>query len=179
MRAFGDVCVNIWSVTVGVIIMTYYLFTEETNCHPSRLSALVSVISGDVTAVWCCAVCEPIGTRPCTPDAIVSCCDLGGNFLTTAFRCYTPVPGSKKRQLGYCKEGECVLHVCKRYGKGIRSPRPSSRFCGASRSNPCKAACESSGGGECEDTAALPDGGEALEDGAICVKDRQKGEFRS
>ena len=86
---------------------------------------------------------------------------------------------------GYCKAGDCVSHVCKKHKKyskssksikGIKRGKPS--FCGASPSNPCKATCKFKSSGECYDTATFADGGENLEDGAICWRDRQKGAFK-
>ena len=125
------------------------------------------------------AVCEPVGDRPCTPDSTASCCDIDGNFLTTLASCHIPTPGLKEPVLGYCNVGVCVPHFCKRSSKSIRSVKPSNQFCGVSASNPCKAACKFISSGECHDTATAPDGGEDLKDGAICLKDRQKGKFRS
>ena len=124
-------------------------------------------------------VCEPVGNQPCTPDSTASCCDTYGVFLTTVFSCFMPITESGKKMYGYCKAGHCVPHVCKKYkkdSKSIRSGKPS--FCGASHSNPCKATCRFKSSGKCFDTMMLPDGGENLEDGAICLKDRQKGVFR-
>ena len=125
------------------------------------------------------AVCEPMANRrPCKPDFIGACCDTFGDFLTTAFSCHIPKAGSEKPIFGYCKAGDCVRHVCKKYSKdvkSIRSAKPMNRFCGASHSNPCKATCKFKSSNKCDDTAAFLDGGENLEDGAICLKDLQKG----
>ena len=132
----------------------------------------------DSSPVGVSAVCEPVGNRPCTPDSTASCCDIDGNFLTTLASCHIPTPGLKEPVLGYCNVGHCVPHFCRKYSDGIgRTVEPW--FCGASNSNPCKAACRFESPGECHDTATSPDGGEYLEDGAICLKDRQKGKFRS
>ena len=136
-------------------------------------------IYGGVPARVHYAVCEPTVNYPCTPDSPVRCCDAFGNFLTTAFSCLFPFKGSQKTEIGYCKAGDCARHVCKRSRKTIRSVKPSNLFCGASQSNPCKATCKLKSSDDCDDTAMFPDGGEHLEDGAICLKDHQKGVFRS
>ena len=121
------------------------------------------------------AVCKAMDAEPCTPESISSCCDKEGNFLTTATSCYIPMPGYEKPQLGYCKTGTCVPHDC----KYVLSGKPLTLFCGASDFNPCKAKCSDEFSNECYDTAFFSDSRDYLEDGAICLKDRQKGVFGS
>ena len=116
---------------------------------------------------WCAhTVCEPTGARKCTPDSAAPCCDSYGEFLTTASSCYIRGKESGEEILGYCKQAACVSHRC-------TNNVTTDVFCGASKINQCKAACMLLG--ECYDTAKLPDGGEPLEDGAMCWKDDQKG----
>ena len=85
------------------------------------------------------------------------------------------MPGSNSKRLGYCNRGDCGYHVCKSTTKDGRALR---EFCGISEINPCKASCSTGLNGECYDTATSVDGGEQIEDGAVCLKDRQKGAFR-
>ena len=119
--------------------------------------------------LWCVyTVCEPTGARKCTPDSTAPCCDSYGEFLTTAFGCDIPGTVLGEKILGYCNAGECASHRC-------TNDITTEEFCGASQTNPCKAACWLSG--KCYDTAGFSDGGENLQDGAICWKNYQKGAF--
>ena len=179
-RALNYACINARLVSVVVTLFFVSVFTFFIplcilkSSHKHIFKMVVASSSVGVSAV-----CEPVGNRPCNSDSAVSCCDIDGEFLTTLASCHVSTPASKEPVLGYCKAGKCAHHVCKKSSKSSRSVKPSNRFCGASNSNPCKAACKFVPSGECHDTATSPDGGEHLADGAICLKDRQKGAFRS
>ena len=116
------------------------------------------------------AVCEPTGAQKCAPNSSTHCCDGNGEFLSTVSDCYISGQGLEEKILGYCNAGECASHHC-------TNDITTDEFCGASETNPCKAACMLLG--DCYDTAVFPlaDGGEKLKDGAICSKDGQKGAF--
>ena len=117
-------------------------------------------------------VCEPFGSQLCALSSTAACCDNYGNFLTTAFSCHTLKQPSFKKVLGYCKAGECAAHVCNTEFEGITL----NVFCGSSKLNPCKASCSNRENSACYDTAMFLDGGENLEDGAVCVKDLHAGQ---
>ena len=121
-------------------------------------------------------VCEATSNKACSSDSSVLCCDPFGKFLTATASCFTLRPGLKPQSvLGYCNRGGCASHVCNTVYNGMLL----DVFCGASDINPCKASCSFDLYGACYDTASFPNGGENLQDGAICMKDRQKGELTS
>ena len=115
------------------------------------------------------AVCEAVGDHPCTPESTAACCDAYGRFSTTDSFC--SVHAQYQVLLGYCtKGGECAAHTCK---SALLTTTPQNAFCGVSKINPCKASCMISG--VCRDTATFLDGGDPLQDGAICLKDNYRG----
>ena len=120
-------------------------------------------------------VCEDTSFRACSTDSTAACCNLFGGFLSTATSCFALRPGPKKQIVpGYCNRGGCVTHICESMIDNVFL----DAFCGASDINPCKAACGSSSSSDCYDTASFANGGEMLQDGAICSKDGQTGASR-
>ena len=151
----------------NAFVQTYY--SNHTN---ALLKSWWSQFLSVSTCVY--SVCEGASFRACSPDSAVACCNPFGGFLSTAISCFTLRPGLKTQIVpGYCNRGGCATHVCGSMHDGVLL----DEFCGSSSINPCKAACSSSLSANCYDTALFMDGGETLEDGAICLKDDQNGAF--
>ena len=124
-----------------------------------------------------CSDCKLEKDKKCTPDSAAPCCDTQGNFFTTATSC--TMPGGIT---GYCKAGVCAtVGRCSNIALTTRNGVVRlDHFCGASSRNPCKAKCGSSSSfNACYDTTLFGNGGYNLADGAICMKDGQKGACRS
>ena len=120
------------------------------------------------------SVCEHFGNQPCSRGSTAPCCDTFGEFLSTAFSCHLSTTGSHEKSLGYCNAGECHAHVCNYFTE----QKPLFVFCGSSKINPCKASCSSDSNSKCYDTVWFPNGGEDLQDGAVCKKDFHTGADR-
>ena len=146
--------------------------TQQDHC--TRRNVYIKWQRSQPWPMFVCAVCEPDSIMACSRDSRALCCDSSGRFLTTAVSCLTQIPYLNPQTfLGFCNRGGCASHMCKSIYDGMSL----DIFCGTSDINPCKASCSSSSYDKCYDTATFPDGGENLDDGAVCSKDRQKGAF--